>query len=182
MEFPDTFIFVVDTDQYAGNFEREMVAFMTGALGGCGVGEEESAQFHEEYPDSDIGELVCDRPDEHGCWRPAAIWRSPYFWNDGYGNHHRNLVSPKSPEAIAQRDSSLHENQILADLVGTPIVKFTAYCSVACFLTMEPSEVVIRFLMNRAKLYLSKYHPETNILGFRFLEQKVVTDEKHYGA
>ena len=37
----ETKYFVVDTDTYAGNFEREMCAFMTGITGACGVGKEE---------------------------------------------------------------------------------------------------------------------------------------------
>ena len=32
--------FIVDTDSYAGNFEREMCAYMTGHIGECSVGEE----------------------------------------------------------------------------------------------------------------------------------------------
>jgi hypothetical protein len=33
-------LFVVDTDTYAGNFEREMCAYITGQVGECEVGEE----------------------------------------------------------------------------------------------------------------------------------------------
>lgn len=41
-------IFVVDTEQYAGNFERGMCAFMTGMLGECGVGSEEARLYYEQ--------------------------------------------------------------------------------------------------------------------------------------
>jgi len=39
------FIFVIDTDTYAGNFERPMCAYMTGRVGECGVGEEFAEMF-----------------------------------------------------------------------------------------------------------------------------------------
>ena len=35
-----SWIFVVDTNQYSGNFERELTAYMKGMIGGCGVGVE----------------------------------------------------------------------------------------------------------------------------------------------
>ncbi|KKK83825.1 hypothetical protein LCGC14_2789530, partial [marine sediment metagenome] len=34
----DSWIFIIDTDSYAGNFEREMCAYITGRVGECGVG------------------------------------------------------------------------------------------------------------------------------------------------
>ena len=41
-------LFVITTDQYAGNFEREMCAFITGMVGECGVGDEEAKQYYEQ--------------------------------------------------------------------------------------------------------------------------------------
>jgi hypothetical protein len=34
------YVFIIDTEQYAGNFEREMCAYCTGILGDCEVGED----------------------------------------------------------------------------------------------------------------------------------------------
>jgi len=40
--------FIIDTDQYAGNFEREMCAYLTGTVGECGVGDEFAELFSKE--------------------------------------------------------------------------------------------------------------------------------------
>lgn len=44
----DYFLFVIDTDAYAGNFEREMCAYMTGHVGDCAVGDDKAKMYHEE--------------------------------------------------------------------------------------------------------------------------------------
>jgi len=64
----DGFAFVIDTDSYAGNFEREMTAYITGHIGECGVGDE----YIEELPIN--FDNIIDVPDEHGCYRPTTIW------------------------------------------------------------------------------------------------------------
>jgi len=65
------FAFIVDTDQYAGNFEREMTAFLTGHIGECEVGEE----LAEKLPIS--FDNVMDVADDNGCYRPTSCWKSP---------------------------------------------------------------------------------------------------------
>ena len=68
-------VIVFDTDAYAGNFEREMCAYITGQIGECQVGDKVAeavapALLHAEW----YGEHVVSEPDEHGTWRPASIW------------------------------------------------------------------------------------------------------------
>jgi len=74
----EKWIFVVDTEQYAGNFERDMCAFMTGMTGDCGVGGEEAQLFLEQTgtteDENTFEEFVTLQSDEHGCARPTAIW------------------------------------------------------------------------------------------------------------
>jgi hypothetical protein len=74
-------VFVIDTDQYAGNFEREMCAWLTGVVGECDVGKEmakvfcEETKFVDEFGDSHFLELLEQRPDDDGhCCRPCSIW------------------------------------------------------------------------------------------------------------
>jgi hypothetical protein len=67
--YSDSVAFVIDTEQYAGNFEREMCAYLTGRIGECEVGE--------EFVDPVIKEKfnnVIDMPDEHGCYRPTTCF------------------------------------------------------------------------------------------------------------
>ncbi len=70
-DFPNfnCFGFVVDTDTYAGNFERYMCAYMTGIVGGCGVGDKYVDESIEEKFKIEIAQ-VCD---DNGCYRPCSI-------------------------------------------------------------------------------------------------------------
>lgn len=45
-------IFVVETNKYSGNFEKEMVAYMTGFIGNCGVGLDEMVTARREWKSS----------------------------------------------------------------------------------------------------------------------------------
>lgn len=65
----DGFAFIIDTDSYAGNFEREMCAHITGCVGDCGVGEEfAEAEISKLFPN------VQNVPDDNGCYRPTSCW------------------------------------------------------------------------------------------------------------
>jgi hypothetical protein len=85
------FLLVIDTDEYAGNFEREMCAYLTGQVGECGVGGEYAELFHQEVPTKvaeSFENIVAFVTDEHSCARPATIWANPRYGNDGFGNHY----------------------------------------------------------------------------------------------
>ncbi len=86
-------IIVIDTDQYAGNFEREMTAYVTGILGECGVGNKYSRLAEEEFNDAERGEepnpelvqyadwcqdhiVMNSEGDNSRCNRPCTIWTS----------------------------------------------------------------------------------------------------------
>lgn len=60
---------IIDTDKYAGNFEREVCAWVTGHIGDCGVGGElVENKITKQFPN--IGQ----KTDDHGCWRPTEVW------------------------------------------------------------------------------------------------------------
>ena len=84
------FLLVIDTDEYAGDFEREMCAYLTGQVGECGVGDEYAELFHQEVPTkvAESFENIVAFVTEHGCARPATIWANPRYGNDGFGNHY----------------------------------------------------------------------------------------------
>jgi hypothetical protein len=80
------YLLIVDTNLYAGNFEREMTAFATGVLGECQVGDEMLEDFFEGAaafgydvdPDdmnavSPFEGLMAQKGDGEGCNRPCAI-------------------------------------------------------------------------------------------------------------
>ena len=61
--------FIIDTNEYAGNFEREMCAYVTGQIGECGVGS--------EYVEKGIPEQfenIINMPDDNGCYRPVTCF------------------------------------------------------------------------------------------------------------
>jgi hypothetical protein len=84
---PDHYLFVIDTDTYAGNFERQMCAYVTGQIGECGVGEENAELAKQEIPDevARLEELIESVPDEHGCHRPVSIFPTPGWFSPGMG-------------------------------------------------------------------------------------------------
>ena len=68
------FGFIIQTNKYSGNFQREFCAYLTGRIGECGVGGE---LIDKEADYSLFQDSVIDMPDDHGCYRPASIWPSP---------------------------------------------------------------------------------------------------------
>ena len=76
--------FIVDTDSYAGNFEREMTAYVTGVVGECNVGIDEAELFHDEM-DLDLDELMYQKSDGT-CYRPCAMENNPNALNYDYNS------------------------------------------------------------------------------------------------
>jgi hypothetical protein len=75
---------VIDTTEYAGDFEREMCAYITGQYGECEIGydiaEQESPNIrHLEW----FEDHVVHKRDENGCARPVEICVTPDYFNDG---------------------------------------------------------------------------------------------------
>lgn len=128
----ETYIFIVDTDQYSGNFERPMCAYMTGRTGECGVGSDEAEIFAKEmdvsvevYEEEHPFHFVTSVADDHGCYRPASIWPTPGWINDGMGKF------------------------IKSDEEGFP-----AYKSVAIFMERKPTPEEVELLKDRAEAYV----------------------------
>src|ERR1700723_2670348 len=83
-----SYIFVIDTEQYSGKFERELCAWITGQVGECGVGIT-LAEYVPRHVYELFEEALVHRPDDHGCARPCEVWETPGWYNDGKGNHFR---------------------------------------------------------------------------------------------
>lgn len=62
---------IIETDSYAGNFEREMCAFITGEIGECEVG---SDNIDKEFDYSMFDELINQKPDTYGVSRPVDVY------------------------------------------------------------------------------------------------------------
>lgn len=155
---PEYCLFVIDTDIYAGSFEREMCAYVTGQIGECGVGRENAKLARQEIPDAiaQLENLVELVPDEHGCARPVSIFPNPKYGNDGHGN--QALLTDKNREQF----------------------QWPAYNSVAIFFHSIPDSSLLDVMEERARSIAAKgvglkgYETPVKIEGFRFLEQYVI--------
>lgn len=76
----ETYIFVIDTDGYAGNFHREMCAYVTGHVGESGAGDKEREIYINEVDEYD-DDLVSSFDSE-----PSSIWPSPAESPQKYGS------------------------------------------------------------------------------------------------
>lgn len=152
--------FIIDTDTYTGNFERELCAFVTGATGECRVG------FEFEDINSPIAGITYVLDDD-SVERPCNIEPNPNYFNDGRGKCYPKETSLDGLDLFRGK---IHE----------------AYQSVAIFfddgyLTNE----VIKTL--KARCYeFCKNNPMTgtgktdfNIEGFRILTLKTTMSEEY---
>lgn len=139
---------VVDTEQYSGNFEREMCAYLTGQVGECGVGQE----FVEKYS-NDIENLdwwnknIHQEPDEHGCYRPVEIYQTEGWLNNGMGQFFK--------------------------ITDTNTKGYPAYLSVAVFMTEKPNEEVINEFIKRAKHFCSNIQEISDLVGCNFYKDSL---------
>lgn len=91
----ETYMFIVDTNQYSGNFERELCAHLTGVLGDCEVGKKISENTKKELP-----KVVCEWfqdnteqvADDHGTLRPCSIWDTPKEIRDNLNENIGSVV------------------------------------------------------------------------------------------
>lgn len=93
------FMLVIHTNLYSGNFEREMCAYVTGAIGECRVGAEMRDILLQELVElgttkedakkqmKSWADLTSQQQDEFRCKRPCAIYPTPGRYNNGRGQH-----------------------------------------------------------------------------------------------
>jgi len=99
---------VVDTDTYAGHFERELVAHMTGHVGDCGVGDALAAAARAELPSrvrewADAHVVKLPAADEQRCCRPAGLVPTPGWFNTGLGDHFPDGTSTEVVRAAYEK-------------------------------------------------------------------------------
>jgi hypothetical protein len=175
--------FVIDTDQYAGSFERELCAHITGHVGECGVGE--------DFVEDGVAELfnnVVEVPDEHGCRRPCAIYPNPKYKNNGMGfayqDGQENVALQKLKESYLKQAE--HSYQVYADKACAKKEKdrwtkmandvitvpaYDCYNSVVIYLESEPTIEQIDIMKQRAMTFeLGEFVGKFNIEGFRVVE------------
>ena len=165
-------VVAIDTNEYAGNFEREMCAFVTGQVGECGVGEELVKEAQEELAQDTfnntgewIEEHIVSEPDDSDCpcCRPCSIWPTPGRVNNGSGAHFNEQELPKE--------------------YSWQGVHWPAYESVAIFFDEVPPKEVMEVIVERAKRFATE-RPDwkswkgekksLTVIGVRVLEPKLI--------
>lgn len=140
--FAAPWVFIIDTDQYAGNFEREMCAYCTGTVGQCEVGGEMANLFEEDFKleADNYGE---DNPfmdyidnwvmGEDGCGRPTSIWRNPtgdnynsvaIFFEQEPTEEHIKIMKERSQNFVKNRpDKKDYGNMEPFNVLGFRLLK-----------------------------------------------------------
>ena len=72
MTLQNGYAVLIDTNRYAGNFERELCAYVTGQVGECEVGTPDPDYDYEV----EFSEKVT-QTNQDGCWRPCEIAVEP---------------------------------------------------------------------------------------------------------
>jgi hypothetical protein len=111
-------IFVIDTDHYAGNFEREMTAYITGTAGDCGVGKDMFPYYTAETGDENrekFEDWLEFRADDHGCSRPCAIYSTPGWFNDGMGGHFKDGEEEKALKNYIKQCEQIYGKEYMAN-------------------------------------------------------------------
>ncbi len=153
--------FVIDTTEYAGNFEREMCAYITGCVGDCEVGIDIAEKVRDEIKQSnffeEIDDLVCRLPDDNGCYRPVSTGPTPGLVNDGHGTCYTQWEWDEHGDGLS----------------------FPAHQSVEIHLADDPTKELLDFFMTRALAFAVKPAEECgefSIIGFRLVRRHEVRD------
>lgn len=166
-----TYYFVIDTDEYAGNFERQTCAYVTGVVGECDVGDSIAAKARESIPQKMLDifdEHIKSEPDRHGCYRPCKIYPTPGFYNNGLGFAFVDGEEEQAIEAYRQNCIDYGNKQFYAHIpeeqekhckrwydkaanAENEYGHFPSYQSVAIAFYDEPDEDVIELMKSRAE-------------------------------
>ena len=191
------FTFIIDTEQYAGSFEREMCAYVTGQIGECGVGDDMQEVALAELDDESstwFDNHVASHPDDSGCRRPTAIHPTPGWFNSGMGGHYRDEewgqphVTEKHRKALREYAEQNKNEKRLKEAETAEPGRFAAYQSVAIYFYAKPPPEIVQLMVERArgfartrpdeqdKPYVKKVVPLT-VTGFRLVSEKIIEEE-----
>lgn len=177
-------LLVFDTDTYAGNFERECCAWVTGQWGECDVGKE-LAQVALQGMSEALQEWaeeggVTAESDDHGNFRPATIWPTPGFFNDGHGNNwpdekkgseevrakYEKVVTDYKRNAYKSYAPQHHETikarseKELAEALERGPGSYPSYQSAGIYLGQEPPPELLTEMVARGQRFFQPWSEE----------------------
>jgi len=115
------YIVVIDTNRYAGNFEREMCAFCTGLTGDCGVGVDEKKEFEEAYNDYMFDDMGVWRDKEGNCRRPVELVEKDSVYNS-VGILFNSIPNKEQLDIIEKRARE-YAKRINLEILGIRVLK-----------------------------------------------------------
>ena len=173
------YVFIIDTDSYSGNFNRELCAFVTGQLGECEVGDRETQEFFDSVSSSmfESFETSIERkPNDKGHYHPSDMYPTPGMWNDGMGEHY--------PDDIFEEELNQAYNYYVyhceeygltpAERSNWP-KKYPAYESVGIFFNTKPTQEMLDLMKSRAKIFLDRN--KIGLRGFRLVLETTSREE-----
>ncbi|AEO93591.1 gp332 [Bacillus phage G] len=189
----DKYGFIIDTNKYSGNFERELCAYVTGHIGECNVGCEEAEEYCRIF--NKIKNVIIVPDSENLCERPVEICTTPNVWNNGLGFHFINgeeEIALQEYKKSAQKETEknikviegyrgknlfhwtdeaidkqieIYLNLLDETLSRAEVEKYPAYQSLMIHLSSIPSNEVIKFMKKRAHEYANR--EDIKITSFR---------------
>lgn len=177
------YMFVIDTDTDAKEFERELCAYTIGIADDFSGDEEAVEFFDEEGFDQEGGSPFVDAM-EYPDGEPSVVWATPGWFNNGLGGRFKDGEEEQARKH--RREVCLKEACVKSVYTrervdwlrrwSLPLIKHPAYQSVAFLFRREPTEDEMNLIMRRA----SKYCDEDGIgvLGFRLLSENTTTKEE----
>lgn len=141
---------IIDTNKYAGNFEREMCAYLTGQIGDCGFGIEiAEVESNEIEHLQEWSKIIRQEQDEHNCYRPCAIYPSTqgYFNNGAGGIFEEGQEKEAAMHAHEWRKRHFNNPHVQEE----PLTKYPAYTAVAIFCSEIPSQDAMKEIKRRAE-------------------------------
>lgn len=152
-------VVAIDTNQYAGNFEREMCAYITGQYGDCGVGDDIANTEKPNIQNYDwFNQHVVQEDDDSAyvCRRPCAIWPTQGWINDGMGTEFKDTPENRqlAKESAYTSMVAYHKNQ--KDLVEQRLAdkNFDArWTEEACTRTLSSIQNSLQQIKESTNLY-----------------------------
>jgi hypothetical protein len=186
--------FVVDTDTYAGNFERSLLAYVTGQKQDNfhDFDEKTAERVQDELPpdvsahfENNIGWGLDDLDDAPMMSR-VTVHPTPGWFNHGMGGHYKDGQEAEAFEHYKQAIADYEKAHPGCDLHASPTLnKCPAYQSVAIFINEVPPPEILSLMKERATAFCKDHldimgdkAPPIEILGFRFVEQHVTYVER----
>lgn len=186
--------FVVDTDTYAGNFERSLLAYVTGQKQDNfhDFDEKTAERVREELPpdvsayfENNIGWGLDDLDDVPMMSR-VIVHSTPGWFNNGMGGHFKEGQEAEAFEDYKKQVAEYKSKHPGSSLDESPaLIKCPSYQSVALFLNEVPPPEILHIMKERAAAFCKDHldimgdkAPPIEVLGFRFVEQHVTYVER----